>query len=161
MTADDTPRPTVLACPDTRIAERSSNHSPSRLDRETRAQRDDGDIGADSTNAQLLRFVCAKTNRTCRMRVEVLSLRSDATIGASEQELVGNESIEGNDIRVQLRVANLCFALEDLRVARSEERRFHHRDVQLRHGFVPPGRLRIRSLDLSHLHMIPLSRQAE
>jgi hypothetical protein len=116
MTTDDAPRGSVLACPDARVTERAVDNRPTHFNPETRAKRSDRDIRTDSPNVKLLRFVRAKTNRTCGVCVEIRRLRSDAAIGASEQELVRDESIERRDVGVQLRVANPCFALDDLRV---------------------------------------------
>ncbi len=121
MPAHDSPRRTVLAGPHPCIPKAPLHLGPADFHHQRRAEGRDRDIAPDTSNAELLDGVLTKSHLPGRMRRQVLRLRTQLTIRASEEQVVGEQSIERADIGVELGTTQCCFQGDDLGVGVAEQ----------------------------------------
>lgn len=125
VSADYTPRTSFLARPYSRVTISTSRDCSRNFHREPRAQCGDGDVLSDAANAQFLRLVRAETDRPGRVCLEILRFGPELAVRTSEQELVGNQSIESGHVRPELRYAQLGFEGGDLRIGAAVQHPFY------------------------------------
>jgi len=129
MSGNHTPGPTILACPDARVAIRSVDGRTVHFHREASPECAHCDIGADTTDAKFLRFVLLKSHDSRAIGLEILCLGSQLSVRPREEEGFADQFVEGVDVGAQLRGTNPHFTINDVRIRCPNEHRLHDSSI--------------------------------
>lgn len=111
----------MFAGPDAGVPVEPSDGVAGDFDDEMSAQGDDGDVGTDAANAKVVRVVLAYADGAGAVCVEILGFGGELAVGAGEEEVVVDESIERRDVGGELGGAKLCLESDDLGIGISDE----------------------------------------
>src|SRR3982751_4643754 len=109
LPAHDSPWTFTLPRPHARVAKGAAMDTSAHLHHKPRAERRDCDVGAHPPDAQLLRIMGMKSNDARPVRLEVLRLGSELSVGSGEEQVEVDQPVERADIRIELRPAKLGF----------------------------------------------------
>ena len=98
MTADNTPGPRWFALPYASVTVHTAYNVLAYRHHQMSAQRSDHHIVSNVTDAELLRLMTSKTHSAGPMRIKILGLASDTTIGTGKEEIVRQKRIKRNGI---------------------------------------------------------------
>ena len=116
MAGDDAPVVDRLAGPHARVPHDVVEGLSAKGTGEVRAQRDDGDVLANAPDAQFLWFMGRDADAAGAMRREIVGLGVELSVGTGEEQLVGNEQVQGVHVGRELRVAELRLQAGDVRI---------------------------------------------
>ena len=81
-------------------------------------ERSNGYMLTHKTHAQLFGLMAAESYDAGCVELEILRFTPELTVGASEEELVSDQSVESRRVGGQLRRTNVRFALDDVHDSR-------------------------------------------
>jgi hypothetical protein len=104
------------------------------FDLEPSSQRRYRYIGPGAPHAQFLRLVAAESDDAGAVQRQIFRLAPELTVRAGEEELVGDQSPERDDIGIQLRRAYLSLAANNLVISGTDDDLLHREHVWSNHG---------------------------
>src|SRR5689334_2683082 len=107
----------ILASPDTRISIRASHDLSSNFHCESRAQCRHCHIVTDASNLELLRMMLAKPYRSRTVCREIFRLGTKLAAGPGKKKIFADEVVQRSNIRVELRLPDPLFELDDIVVS--------------------------------------------